>query len=684
MASWRDGVLRFFQPRISRLTVAMDPDGLLTEERMLAAIRERGFELIPFADPIAFRYAYESQYRSVWDGGGESDLVVALRSEDSQPDRVPFDLLKSGRPIELALHQFFPKLNYAVLASLDRAYLDDLDEAGRGDDGERLTEKATKDFVLMHCFRIVPAMIRTAVDLMKVLLSLHSRRQQLPELLVEHLLERLQGNRSFYAWPLRSILGSRELFLSFVQVQWQQFVEGWSGEAVAGAAAGMGAGASGGGVTAAGDPLVVAEAGSPVAGLIPFSHEDIRAYVDTLFLDGSLVPVAARTPAALPGWAQTGVLHDTASDSLRRWRGLRSQLEAHLPGATDSHRNWQETAQIWAELVVLRWTCDDLLQVEEREQWRELHERLERAFGTWMLARYGTLHNLPCQQAPVMVHQIPRFMASERRRRKLPRVALLVLDGLALDQWLLLRRQLDFGSGTLRIQESTAFAWVPTLTSVTRQSIFAGEPPLYFPDSLDTTARERTHWLRFWEDQGVARQSVELLTNLDGVNDPRLESILSDPRRAVLGLVWNKVDEILHGMQLQTAGMHSQVRLWGSQGHLQALLQRLLDEQFTVYLTADHGNVTAIGVGNPRDGVLAETRGKRCRVYDRPQFREEMARLYPGAICWPGYGLPTSQQVLLAGALQAFADVGEQIVGHGGAAIEEVLVPFVTISTEAP
>ena len=42
-----------------------------------------------------------------------------------------------------------------------------------------------------------------------------------------------------------------------------------------------------------------------------------------------------------------------------------------------------------------------------------------------------------------MVHQIPRFLAVERKRKKLAKIALLVLDGLAFDQWLLLRKSLE-------------------------------------------------------------------------------------------------------------------------------------------------------------------------------------------------------------------------------------------------
>jgi hypothetical protein len=122
-----------------------------------------------------------------------------------------------------------------------------------------------------------------------------------------------------------------------------------------------------------------------------------------------------------------------------------------------------------------------------------------------MLNRYGSLHNLPYHQQPVMVHQISRFMAVERTRKNIDKIALLVLDGLAFDQWLLLRKYLESCDKAWRFQESTAFAWVSTLTSVTRQSIFAGEPPLYFPDSLATTSKEKNHWVRFWEDQGVQR-----------------------------------------------------------------------------------------------------------------------------------------------------------------------------------
>ena len=650
MANWRDTILKNFKPKISRLTLVADPDGLLTEEGMLSAVKERGFDLIPFDDPIAFRFAYESQYRSQWDKGQNTDLVVVLRSAEQPLNKLPFDLLKAGRQLSFALHQLFPKLNYPVVAGLDRIYLDDVDEAYQKHDGDQLTERETKEFVLMHCFGIVPKLIKNSVDLLKLLLSLHSRRTILPDFLNEHLLESLTNDATFRSWPLNAIFSSREEFLRFLQDEWKLYLGSMNAK--------------------------------KKKSRVPFEHQDIWAYIDTFFLDGSLTPVEQENVDDLPSWVQAGVVHDPKADALRRFHGLREKFRAKLPAADASHRDWQQAAQQWAELVVLRWEWDDALDGADRTAWHDLQVQVENAFGQWMVNRYGTLHNLPYQQQPVMVHQISRFMALERSKKKLGKIALLVLDGLAVDQWLLLKKQLEGFDQSWRFQESTAFAWVPTLTSVTRQSIFAGEPPLFFPESIETTSKERTHWLRFWEDQGVQRTHVELVTSLDGPNDPKLETALGNARLSVLGIVWNKVDDIMHGMQMQTAGMHNQVKLWASQGHLQQLLLRLEQEGFAVYLTADHGNVAAIGVGNPKEGVLADTKGKRVRVYDRNEFLEEVANKFPESLRWPNYGLPPARHVLLAGDLKAFTNIGDEVVSHGGIALEEVLVPFVAITRE--
>lgn len=669
MITWRDKILNHFQPGQSRLTLAADPDGLLTEAGMLAAIRARGFELMTFEDPVAFRYAYEAQYRQFWDEGQTTPLVVVLRSARSPLSDLPFDLLQVGRSLTFALYDLFPQLNYPVIAGLEQAHFDALDAACQSlAPGVRLTERQTRALVLTHGFGLVPELLKTPVDLLKALLSLHARQVQLPERLIAELREWLTPDPAWVGWPALERLCDRESFLRFLQEEWGRFIATLAGTSPQSV------------LTALQDAGLTDPDAAPYR--VPFAHPDVRAYIDTLFLDGLLKPVNAPYAALLPDWTRPGVLHDPQADALRRWRNGQRKFAAALPSADATHRDWQQAAQQWADLIGGRWTLDAALDPADRHTWDELQATVEQAFGQWLLNRYGTLHNLPYLPQPVMVHQIPRFLASQRQQRALPKIALLVLDGLALDQWLLLRESLETTDPAWRFQETALFAWLPTLTAISRQAIFAGAPPFYFPDSLTTTAKEKAHWQRFWEDQGLAAHQVKLITSLDGSQDPQLDAALAQSQLAVLGLVWNRIDDIMHGMQLAMAGMHNQVRLWAAQGHLHQLLRRLDDAGFAIWLTADHGNVAATGIGQPREGILVETKGQRARIYDQALFLEEVAQKFPQAVRWPGYGLPPNQQVLLAGGLTAFTHVGDQVVAHGGMALEEVMAPFIAIRRE--
>ena len=157
MSSWRDQVLKEFVPQLARLTLVADPDGLLLEEGILAGIHEQGFELIPFDDPIAFRYAYEAKFRSRWDRGEGTDLVVALRSPASDLRSLPYDLLQAGRSLAFNLGDIFPNLSYPIVAALDRADLEALYQAQEKYAPGRLGDNATKEFILRHVFGIAPS-----------------------------------------------------------------------------------------------------------------------------------------------------------------------------------------------------------------------------------------------------------------------------------------------------------------------------------------------------------------------------------------------------------------------------------------------------------------------------------------------------------------------------------------------
>ena len=158
----------------------------------------------------------------------------------------------------------------------------------------------------------------------------------------------------------------------------------------------------------------------------------------------------------------------------------------------------------------------------------------------------------------------------------------------------------------------------------------------------------------------------------------------SDPRLRALGLVVSKVDRIMHGIELGAVGMHNQVRQWVSEGYVAGLLRLLLDRGFLVYVTSDHGNTEAVGCGRPGEGAMADVKGERARIYSDRELRSQVRASYDGALDWPPTGLPEGYFPLIAPEGRAFVPEGQRTVAHGGASLEELVVPFVRVTRRKP
>jgi hypothetical protein len=197
---------------------------------------------------------------------------------------------------------------------------------------------------------------------------------------------------------------------------------------------------------------------------------------------------------------------------------------------------------------------------------------------------------------------------------------------------------------------------------------------------MEHTSREPKHWKRFWEDEGVSADLVHYAKKVVSGETESLDDCLSNPNESIVGIVVNTVDEIMHGEQQGAAGMHDAIRLEAN--NLISLLDRLINEGYEVFMTADHGNIAANGIGKPSDGVLAETSGKRARIYPSEAFRFQAKEDVRDSLEWSNVGLPPERYALLPKGLSAFTLKDQQVVSHGGIALEEIIVPFVRFRKE--
>jgi hypothetical protein len=663
MSSWRDRILEEFAPKVARLTLVADPDGLLLEERILEGIRERGFELMPFEDHVAFRYAYESKFRSRWDRGEHTDLVVVLRSQAGDLGSLPHDLLQTGRKLSFNLGDIFPSLSYPVVTTLAREDLDALYDAQKWHTTGQLGDNATKEFVLRNVFDIAPEMIRQPSDLLRVLLRRHYRGQRIPTVFDERFIQLLRQSNMFDDWPLETLVSDREAFFAFLQERWPIFLDR---EAAKGAF----------GVCENEKPYGLAIEG-PV--YLPFDHDDIKVYIDNLFVEGLLHSVSHDHADTLSKtWVGIGVRTAPIEDRTRRLGKLIDSLQTSAPADDAKHTDWLHFARGWAELVLLMNEQPDAVQEETNERAKSLQAQVDAVFAAWLFKRYAGLVNLP-PDPPVMLHHLPRFLARQVGDDRNTKIALIVVDGLAMDQWLVVRDVLASRQPGFRFREQAVFAWIPSLTSVSRQAAFAGKAPIFFPNSIHTTDKELALWTQFWADQGFTPNEVVYRRGLGDDDLEVLSEALSHPKARVAGLVVDKVDKIMHGMEMGTAGMHNQVRQWAQKPYLSTLLNLLLDRGFCIYLTSDHGNIEAAGCGRPAEGAVADLRGERARIYPDAALRGRVKKRFPAAMEWGPVGLPEDYLALLAPARQAFVQENQRIVGHGGISVEELIVPLVQI-----
>lgn len=659
MSAWIDRILQEFPADLSRFWIACDPDEVLLDERILHGLREAGFEVLPFEDSVAFRIEYEERYRAAWDrgeAGASMALVLQLRGTDL--NALPWDYVRMGRKVSLSLADLFPRLSYSVIRQIDTEHHEELFRAHNRHATQPLGEGATKDFILTHIFRISPYLLNRPEDFWREVLRLHYRGSRMPDPLAKHIAAILKDS-PLGGLPIAELLTSRSYMVRAVQDAW--------GRSLSQRGIPVDRTSNDGSTKAFADVSV------------PFEHPDVRAIVDTMFLEGALQPVLVNgIPPNLPKWVHVGLvgdpseLGDLVSDGLQK-------LATNLPAVGSSHRDWVETARRLAEVTSRFNRLGPASAEARRDQVRALKRTVDERLVSWLFEHFADLPSLPTAKGPVMVHHVPRYLALRRNVGE-EKVALVVFDGLAMDQWIQVREHMAASVPGFSADESGCFAWLPTLTSVSRQALFSGLKPREFSNSIETTEQEPSLWTRFWQENGLRKAEIIYLKGIKRTEQlVSLEETISKPAVKVAGIVVDMIDEILHGAMLGKRGIAGQIGAWCDTGFVSRLFLLLAKYGYQIYVTSDHGNVDAEGIGRLNQGAVSELRGERVRIY-----RSEMlaAAVPPDvdAFRFDSPGLPHDFLPLYASYHGAFVPKHDQIVAHGGISVEELIVPFVKVT----
>lgn len=492
---------------------------------------------------------------------------------------------------------------------------------------------------------------------------MHYGRSILPPVLHKELIKGLGGCNGLNEWPVSQILNSANFLWGFLQERWRIFIENTRG----------------GRDLASGE---VEPLNYPGPADIPFEHPDIRVYIDNLFQEGLLTPIAWSWDDALPeNWIKVGLSGNQQENLRLRYDTLAQRLKDDMPTETSSLREWSSFSFAYHQLLNLFWQLDSDGRKAVGDQRNQISETTNRIFDQWRRSQYGRLFNASPFE-PSMVHHVPHFISTQLGKLANSKWAMIVVDGMSVGQWSILKGELGASSKRMSV-EGCICACIPSITPVSRQSLHCGRLPWFFPDTLHRTDRDRFHWKSFWEARGI---DSRLVYHCNYAGEDRelaeLESLL-DQEPKMLAMTVMKIDKIMHGMQLGAEGMWNQCQLWAKQGWLANAVSLLLSRGFNIVITSDHGNVEGTGVGSFSEGSLTETSGQRCRVYNKEAFAQSFAHQhaeFSELIC--SQLLPPEYQIVAARYGRAFVQKGQRIVSHGGCSLEEVLVPFIRIHNE--
>lgn len=319
----------------------------------------------------------------------------------------------------------------------------------------------------------------------------------------------------------------------------------------------------------------------------------------------------------------------------------------------------------WA--VVSRIIAEGISKTIGTPKFEELYAQINKVnvvFQEILQASYHQTKNSSAVKKPRIVSKILDYLNFNFREKK---IALIVVDGMALWQYELLKSKLPGIK-----HEEVIYSWLPSITQLSRQAIFRGDTPqtIY----RQGPASEEKLWKTYWKEKGC--HEFEILYQHEKPDFSNIDSV------SKLAIVLKDLDDKMHS-STDYADLLMLTKNWIERSKIAQIVDELISKGFTVFVTADHGNIQAKGwrglQGREKLGTnKSGSRSERHIEYSEKWLSDEFMANNPEM----GDSVVMEEQAIYFKTDLSFSNK-ESLVTHGGAHLLEVLIPFVEIRDES-
>lgn len=342
-------------------------------------------------------------------------------------------------------------------------------------------------------------------------------------------------------------------------------------------------------------------------------------------------------------------------ENINTYTAAVKQILSSYVGTCDFYRDWDRVIKLLSSLMLLR---DKGFAVED---FQKIYDTVDTAFREWMAQKYATLATSADVDQPVMLHHIPDYV-----RRISNKPAVIVVDGMSFVDWQLIQEH--FMEESWKLTTTAVFSYLPSVTSVARQSLFSSTIPAQNKNPFSLLHEEK-QWRAYWAEHGLREDEVFF---------GKTETPDIPYQTKAAGIIVNFIDDLMHRQLQGTHGMFVDITAWLKSGSLRRLIDNLMKMGFDVFITADHGHTEAIGKGRfLKPGLLTEDVSRRAVVYKDFAGAEELRKFNVKE--YAGTYMPKNYRYFFLENGECIGDNGSKYITHGGDSIEELLVPFVRI-----